>query len=76
MLDVTSSPGRSLSSLTNQKGRSRLGWHHPVILFHQYSTTGIYLNVAAQKEITAQKDVFSCLAGILRFHINNGLFPL
>ena len=29
--DVTSSPGRSLSSSTNERGRSHLGCYHPVI---------------------------------------------
>ena len=29
--DVTSSPGRSLSSSTNERGRSHLDCHHPVI---------------------------------------------
>ena len=32
LLDVTSSPGRSLSSSTNESGSSRFGCHHPVIL--------------------------------------------
>ena len=34
LLDVTSSPGRSLSSLTNERGRSHLGCHHPVIQWY------------------------------------------
>ena len=33
-------PGRSLSSSTNESGRSRLGCHHPVMLL-QHSTSGI-----------------------------------
>ena len=32
--DVTSSPGRSLSSSTNERGRSHLGCHHPVIQWY------------------------------------------
>ena len=32
--DVTSSPGRSLSSSTNETGRSHLGCHHPVIQWY------------------------------------------
>ena len=40
LLDVTSSPGRSLSSSTNESGCSRLGCHHPVILLH-HGTSGI-----------------------------------
>ena len=39
--DGTSSPGRSLLSSANASGRSRLGCHHPVILLHQHSTSGI-----------------------------------
>ena len=31
---VTSSPGRSLSSSTNERGRSHLGCHHPVIQWY------------------------------------------
>ena len=38
--DVTSSPGRSLSSSTNERGRSHLGCYHPVILL-QHGTSGI-----------------------------------
>ena len=32
--DVTSSPGRSLSSSTNERGRSHLGCHHSVIQWY------------------------------------------
>ena len=39
LLDVTSSPGRSLSSSTKKSGCSRLGCHHPVMLL-QHSTSG------------------------------------
>ena len=58
LLDVTPSPGRSLSSSTNESGRLRLGCHHPGVLFQQYAISGTLTKVAAQKEVTAQKHEF------------------
>ena len=57
MLDLTSSPGRSLTSSTNESGRSHLGGHHPGLLFQQNAISGTQTKVAAQKEVTAQKHV-------------------
>ena len=56
-MDITSFPGPSFSSSTNDSGGSRLGCHHLAILFNQQSTLEIRIKVADQKEVTAQKHV-------------------
>ena len=52
--DVTSSPGRSLSSSTNERGRSHLGCHHPMI---QWYCCNMVLQ-ESKLEVVAQKHEF------------------
>ena len=43
-------PRRSVSFSTNESERSRLGCHHPGVLFQQYAISGTRIKVAAQKD--------------------------
>ena len=72
--DVTSSPGRSLSSSTNERGRSHLGCYHPMI---QWYCCNMVLQESKWKLLPKTRYcpktwVFASLAGFLGFHTNNG----
>ena len=75
LLDVTSSPSRSLSCSTNESGCSHLGCHRPVMLL-QHSTSGMeykWKSLPRRRSLPKKKRVFGAsLATFLRFDTNNG----